>query len=204
MHLAMLDSTKKYLEARTNTIVIGGFLSPGPDCRVTTKLQGTNPKLMQYMKIQQRLHLINLAISNSPWLAVSPWEALDNKDPIHFTRVLEHHSVLFKSVLPAIKCAFLCGSDLGYPLLQQHALCPSLPCPFPVMIFHRHSKTSRNAVLQEPLKKANFTVISDPFAADISSTEIRAALLQGASVQQIEYFCAPAVAKELVGQRLSD
>lgn len=106
-HISMMETAKKTLESQRRSVV-GGYISPSHDAYVSQKYDG-NARL----SAEHRLHLCNLAVKDSDWLMVDPWEARYLPTDINFTDVMRR----LKAYLTAhfdglgIEVFYVCGTD---------------------------------------------------------------------------------------------
>lgn len=104
-HLAMVEAARRAVE-RTGRVVVGGYLSPGPD----RYLQRKRP--VSVAPAAARVADLAAALAGSTWLDVDPWEALAGRGTVNFTEVTARlQSHLRRHVDGRIEVWFVCGAD---------------------------------------------------------------------------------------------
>lgn len=104
-HISMMEAAKERLE-KDGFNVVGGYLSPSHDDYVSTKKYGDAK-----MSASHRVHLCQLAVLNSKWLMVDPWESLYLKTDINFTDVLLRLQSYLNKYFDNIEVWYVCGAD---------------------------------------------------------------------------------------------
>jgi nicotinic acid mononucleotide adenylyltransferase len=104
-HIETMIQAKKAVEENDFT-VIGGYLSPGHDEYIYSKIKD------KAIPAYHRIKLINDAVKDIDWLFVDPWEALFCKVAVNFTDVIQRLQLYLKQHLGVeIPIFFVCGSD---------------------------------------------------------------------------------------------
>ena len=104
-HLELMASARAAVEA-AGFSVVGGYLSPGHDEYLRLKLGDAA------LSPSHRLELCGLAVADSDWLMVDPWEALGCAVAVNFTDVVARlEAYLAHHVGPDITVFYVCGAD---------------------------------------------------------------------------------------------
>lgn len=106
-HISMMEAAKERLE-KDGHKVVGGYLSPSHDDYVSTK-HGGEAKL----SAAHRVHLCQLAVKDSNWLMIDPWEAQYVPTDINFTDVVLRLQSYLNKYLPDhnLEIWYICGAD---------------------------------------------------------------------------------------------
>lgn len=110
LHLRMFYIARKYLEEHTEFDVLGGLISPHHATEVRSRCR-QRPR--EIIPPRHRLAMARLAVGDSNWLTVDPWE-ITRRRTMDYLSVLEHVQQLFETCfaeLP-VKLIYLCGSDV--------------------------------------------------------------------------------------------
>ena len=110
LHLRMFEMAADYARFNTNFEVVGAYLSCVGDAYKKTGL----------VKAEHRINMCNLAVAQSSWISVDPWEAL-HSEYLETAKVSDHFSEEINETLGGVetpvgkkKCtiALLAGADL--------------------------------------------------------------------------------------------
>ncbi len=107
-HIAMMEVARDALSKRGYT-VIGGYFSPSHDDYVSTKYGGEAE-----LNSDHRIYLSQLAVQESDWLMVDPWEARFVPTDINFTDVIRHLKAYINHYIEAaspIEVFYVFGGD---------------------------------------------------------------------------------------------
>ncbi len=107
-HIAMMEVAKRELEKRGHTVV-GGYISPSHDNYVSTKYNGEAE-----LNSDHRIYLAQLAVQDSEWLMVDPWESRYVPSDINFTDVMTRLQQYLRHYLPRarpLQLYYVFGSD---------------------------------------------------------------------------------------------
>ncbi len=106
-HLSMMEVAKQEVEKRGYQVV-GGYFSPSHDDYVSQKYGGEAE-----LNSQHRIYLSQLAVHESDWLMVDPWESRYVPTDINFTDVISHLKQYLAYYLkqPALDIFYVFGSD---------------------------------------------------------------------------------------------
>lgn len=110
LHLRMFEMAADYARFNTSFEVVGAYLSCVGDAYKKTGL----------VKAEHRINMCSLAVAQSSWISVDPWEALHSKY-LETAKVLDHFEHEINQVIGGVetpvgkkKCriALLAGADL--------------------------------------------------------------------------------------------
>ena len=110
LHLRMFEMAADYARFNSNFEVVGAYLSCVGDAYKKTGL----------VKAEHRLNMCSLAIQQSSWISVDPWEAL-HSEYLETAKVLDHFQEEINGVLGGVetpvgkkecRIALLAGADL--------------------------------------------------------------------------------------------
>ena len=110
LHLRMFEMAADYARFNTQFEVVGAYLSCVGDAYKKTGL----------VKAEHRINMCSLAVGQSSWISVDPWEAL-HSDYLETAKVLDHFEEEINGVIGGVetpvgrkKChiALLAGADL--------------------------------------------------------------------------------------------
>ena len=110
LHLRMFEMAADYARFNTNFEVVGAYLSCVGDAYKKTGL----------VKAEHRINMCSLAVQQSSWISVDPWEAL-HSEYLETAKVLDHFEHEINEVIGGVqtphgrkKCriALLAGADL--------------------------------------------------------------------------------------------
>jgi nicotinamide mononucleotide adenylyltransferase len=110
LHLRMFEMAADYARFNTNFEVVGAYLSCVGDAYKKTGL----------VKAEHRINMCTLAVQESTWISVDPWEAL-HSEYLETAKVLDHFDHEINEVIGGVetpvgkkKChiALLAGADL--------------------------------------------------------------------------------------------
>lgn len=110
LHLRMFEMAADYCRFSTNFEVVGAYLSCVGDAYKKTGL----------VKAEHRINMCTLAVGQSSWISVDPWEAL-HSEYLETAKVLDHFEHEINEVIGGVetptgrkKCriALLAGADL--------------------------------------------------------------------------------------------
>ena len=110
LHLRMFEMAADYARFNTQFEVVGAYLSCVGDAYKKTGL----------VKAEHRINMCNLAVQQSSWISVDPWEAL-HSEYLETAKVLDHFDNEINQVIGGVetpvgrkKChiALLAGADL--------------------------------------------------------------------------------------------
>lgn len=110
LHLRMFEMAADYARFNTNFEVVGAYLSCVGDAYKKTGL----------VKAEHRINMCTLAVEQSSWISVDPWEAL-HSEYLETAKVLNHFDHEINEVIGGVqtpagkkKCriALLAGADL--------------------------------------------------------------------------------------------
>lgn len=110
LHLRMFEMAADYARFNTNFEVVGAYLSCVGDAYKKTGL----------VKAEHRINMCTLAVQQSSWISVDPWEAL-HSEYLETAKVLDHFDHEINEVIGGVetpvgkkKCriALLAGADL--------------------------------------------------------------------------------------------
>ena len=110
LHLRMFEMAADYARFNTQFEVVGAYLSCVGDAYKKTGL----------VKSEHRVNMCNLAVQQSSWISVDPWEAL-HQEYLETAKVLDHFNKEINEVMGGIETpngkkkahiALLAGADL--------------------------------------------------------------------------------------------
>lgn len=113
-HIEILEKTKIHLENK-NIKVLGGYISPGHDEWVLSKIK--NSPNYENLNINNRIKIANdllksKFITGTQWIQIDPWEGLFNRVAINFTEVIDRLRIYLEHYLQIkIPIYYVCGGD---------------------------------------------------------------------------------------------
>lgn len=121
-HILFMEAAKKELEAR-GYVILGGYFSPSHNDYVRTK----DGELIEPF-LSKRIDSCRLAVKNSDWLMIDPWESKHVAHPITYTMVYDRLLKYVKYCFPNfknVKIYFVVGSDnAAYArVFKKHGYC---------------------------------------------------------------------------------
>ncbi|MCC6643440.1 hypothetical protein IT411_01705 [Candidatus Peregrinibacteria bacterium] len=108
-HLSLMETAKVKLEEKGMTVV-GGYFSPSHDDYVSTKYGGEAE-----LNSAHRIYLARVAVNDSDWLMVDPWEASYVPTDVNFTDVIERLQTYLRYHLERedLEVFYVFGADNG-------------------------------------------------------------------------------------------
>jgi len=186
MHVHMLEVAKKHLE-KADYCVVGGYISPSHDFHVMLKLGDEG------IKAKDRCNMIELALQDSDWIALSSWEC-EQDYFVDFGAVTKNIEEFIHQNFPEnkIECFYCCGGDLVIRCRLHNTT------SLKVIGVNRPGWTSPRYPNVEIKEKDEpnkiFYWAEDKSVGEHSSTEIRDRLKKGMSIDDITF---PSVVKYL-------
>ncbi|KAF2224458.1 nicotinamide mononucleotide adenylyl transferase [Elsinoe ampelina] len=175
LHLRMFEMAADYARFNTNFEVCGAYLSAVGDAYKKTGL----------VRAEHRINMCNLAVEQSSWISVDPWEAL-HEEYLETAKVLDHFDHEINVVRGGIetpngpkkaRIALLAGADLiqtmGTPGVWADADINYILANFGAFIVERSGTDIDEALSTLQRWKDNIYVIQQLVQNDISSTKIR-------------------------------
>lgn len=175
LHLRMFEMAADYARFNTNFEVCGAYLSAVGDAYKKTGL----------VKAEHRINMCNLAVEQSSWISVDPWEAL-HEEYLETAKVLDHFEHEINDVRGGIetpngrkkaKIALLAGADLiqtmSTPGVWAAKDIDYILSNFGAFIVERSGTDIDEALSTLQKWKDNIHVIQQLVQNDISSTKIR-------------------------------
>jgi len=175
LHLRMFEMAADYARFNTQFDVVGAYLSCVGDAYKKTGL----------VKAEHRINMCSLAVAQSSWISVDPWEALHEKY-LETAKVLDHFNYEINEVLGGVetpvgrkKChiALLAGADLiqtmSTPGVWAQQDIDYILRNFGAFIVERTGTDIDEALSTLQPWKDNIWVIQQLVQNDISSTKIR-------------------------------
>ncbi|KAK3701755.1 Nicotinamide/nicotinic acid mononucleotide adenylyltransferase 1 [Vermiconidia calcicola] len=175
LHLRMFEMAADYARFNTQFEVVGAYLSCVGDAYKKTGL----------VKSEHRVNMCSLAVQQSSWIGVDPWEAL-HSEYLETAKVLDHFEEEINGVLGGVetpagkkKCriALLAGADLiqtmSTPGVWAQADIDYILRNFGAFIVERTGTDIDEALSTLQPWKDNIWVIQQLVQNDISSTKIR-------------------------------
>lgn len=175
LHLRMFEMAADYARFNTQFEVVGAYLSCVGDAYKKTGL----------VKAEHRINMCNLAVQESSWISVDPWEAL-HSEYLETAKVLDHFDDEINQVMGGVetpegrkKCriALLAGADLiqtmSTPGVWAAKDIDYILRNFGAFIVERTGTDIDEALSTLQAWKDNIWVIQQLVQNDISSTKIR-------------------------------
>ncbi|KAF4549796.1 Nicotinamide/nicotinic acid mononucleotide adenylyltransferase-like protein [Elsinoe fawcettii] len=175
LHLRMFEMAADYARFNTNFEVCGAYLSAVGDAYKKTGL----------VRAEHRINMCNLAVEQSSWISVDPWEAL-HEEYLETAKVLDHFDHEINIVRGGIetpngpkkaRIALLAGADLvqtmGTPGVWAAKDIDYILANFGAFIVERSGTDIDEALSTLQRWKDNIYVIQQLVQNDISSTKIR-------------------------------
>ncbi|KAI5369733.1 Putative Cytidyltransferase-like domain, nicotinate/nicotinamide nucleotide adenylyltransferase [Septoria linicola] len=175
LHLRMFEMAADYARFNSNFEVVGAYLSCVGDAYKKTGL----------VKAEHRINMCSLAVQQSSWISVDPWEAL-HSEYLETAKVLDHFDHEINEVIGGVetpvgkkKCriALLAGADLiqtmGAPGVWADKDIDYILRNFGAFIVERSGTDIDEALATLQAWKDNIWVIQQLVQNDISSTKIR-------------------------------
>jgi len=114
LHLRMFYVARRYLEEKTDAEVVAGFVSPSHPTLVRQKYR-TRPR--EIIPPRHRLELTRIAVGDSSWLTVDPWE-ISRRRIMDYVSLLTHTQNMMRQQFPyleatnqPIQILYLCKGD---------------------------------------------------------------------------------------------
>nr|POF17852.1 nicotinamide/nicotinic acid mononucleotide adenylyltransferase 2 [Quercus suber] len=175
LHLRMFEMAADYARFNTNFEVVGAYLSCVGDAYKKTGL----------VKADHRVNMCNLAVQQSSWISVDPWEAL-HTEYLETAKVLDHFHQEINEVMGGVetpvgkkqaRIALLAGADLiqtmSTPGLWSQEDIDYILKNFGAFIVERTGTDVDEALSTLQQWRDNIWVIQQLVQNDISSTKIR-------------------------------
>ncbi|EMF17785.1 nicotinamide mononucleotide adenylyl transferase [Sphaerulina musiva SO2202] len=175
LHLRMFEMAADYARFNTQFEVVGAYLSCVGDAYKKTGL----------VKAEHRINMCTLAVEQSSWISVDPWEAL-HSEYLETAKVLDHFDHEINEVIGGVetpvgkkKChiALLAGADLiqtmGTPGVWADKDIDYILRNFGAFIVERSGTDIDEALATLQAYRDNIWVIQQLVQNDISSTKIR-------------------------------
>ncbi|KAF2718400.1 Nucleotidylyl transferase [Polychaeton citri CBS 116435] len=175
LHLRMFEMAADYARFNTQFEVVGAYLSPVGDAYKKTGL----------VKAEHRINMCSLAVQQSSWISVDPWEAL-HSEYLETAKVLDHFEHEINEVRGGVetpegkkKCriALLAGADLIQTMSTPNVWAPKdidyILRSYGAFIVERTGTDIDEALSALQQWKDNIYVIQQLVQNDISSTKIR-------------------------------
>ncbi|KAK6437065.1 Nicotinamide/nicotinic acid mononucleotide adenylyltransferase 1 [Oleoguttula sp. CCFEE 5521] len=175
LHLRMFEMAADYARFNTEFEVVGAYLSCVGDAYKKTGL----------VKAEHRINMCSLAVAQSSWIAVDPWEAL-HSEYLETAKVLDHFDHEINTVLDGVatpvgrkKChiALLAGADLIQTMSTPGVWAPKdidyILKTYGAFIVERSGTDIDEALSALQEWKEKIWVIQQLVQNDISSTKIR-------------------------------
>ncbi|CAK1355138.1 unnamed protein product [Cercospora beticola] len=175
LHLRMFEMAADYARFNTNFEVVGAYLSCVGDAYKKTGL----------VKAEHRINMCTLAVQQSSWISVDPWEAL-HSEYLETAKVLDHFDHEINEVIGGVetpvgkkrcRIALLAGADLiqtmGTPGVWADKDIDYILRNFGAFIVERSGTDIDEALATLGTWKDNIWVIQQLVQNDISSTKIR-------------------------------
>lgn len=175
LHLRMFEMAADYARFNTNFEVVGAYLSCVGDAYKKTGL----------VKAEHRVNMCSLAVQQSSWISVDPWEAL-HSEYLETAKVLDHFNQEINEVLGGVetpvgkkrcRIALLAGADLiqtmSTPGVWADKDIDYILKNFGAFIVERTGTDIDEALSTLQPWKDNIWVIQQLVQNDISSTKIR-------------------------------
>ncbi|TKX21046.1 nicotinamide/nicotinic acid mononucleotide adenylyltransferase [Elsinoe australis] len=175
LHLRMFEMAADYARFNTNFEVCGAYLSAVGDAYKKTGL----------VRAEHRINMCNLAVEQSSWISVDPWEAL-HEEYLETAKVLDHFDHEINTVRGGVetpngrkkaRIALLAGADLvqtmGTPGVWSAKDIDYILSNYGAFIVERSGTDMDEALSTLQKWKDNIYVIQQLVQNDISSTKIR-------------------------------
>ncbi|KAK3673987.1 Nicotinamide/nicotinic acid mononucleotide adenylyltransferase 1 [Recurvomyces mirabilis] len=175
LHLRMFEMAADYARFNTNFEVVGAYLSCVGDAYKKTGL----------VKAEHRINMCSLAIAQSSWISVDPWEAL-HEEYLETAKVLDHFHHEINEVMGGVetptgkkqaRICLLAGADLIQTMSTPGVWAPKdieyILKNFGALIVERTGTDIDEALSTLQPYKSNIFVIQQLVQNDISSTKIR-------------------------------
>ncbi|KAF2772383.1 Nucleotidylyl transferase [Teratosphaeria nubilosa] len=175
LHLRMFEMAADYARFNTNFEVVGAYLSCVGDAYKKTGL----------VKAEHRINMCSLAVQQSSWISVDPWEAL-HEEYLETAKVLDHFNHEINEVMGGVetpegkkhaRIALLAGADLiqtmSTPGVWGEKDVDYILRNFGAFIVERTGTDIDEALSTLQPWKDNIWVIQQLVQNDISSTKIR-------------------------------
>nr|POE64956.1 nicotinamide/nicotinic acid mononucleotide adenylyltransferase 2 [Quercus suber] len=175
LHLRMFEMAADYARFNTNFEVVGAYLSCVGDAYKKTGL----------VKAEHRVNMCNVAVQQSSWISVDPWEAL-HAEYLETAKVLDHFHREINEVMGGVetpvgkkqaRIALLAGADLiqtmSTPGLWSQEDIDYILKNFGAFIVERTGTDVDEALSTLQQWRDNIWVIQQLVQNDISSTKIR-------------------------------
>lgn len=175
LHLRMFEMAADYARFNTKFEVVGAYLSCVGDAYKKTGL----------VKAEHRINMCTLAVQQSSWISVDPWEAL-HSEYLETAKVLDHFDHEINEVMGGIdtpvekkkaRIALLAGADLIQTFSTPGVWSPPdidyILRNYGAFIVERSGTDIDEALATLQQWKDNIWVIQQLVQNDISSTKIR-------------------------------
>ncbi|KAF2863943.1 Nucleotidylyl transferase [Piedraia hortae CBS 480.64] len=175
LHLRIFEMAADFTRFNTNFELVGAYLSPVGDAYNKTGL----------VKAEHRLNMCNLAVAQSSWISVDPWEAL-HREYLETAKVLDHFDYEINTVRGGVetpsgkkKCqiSLLAGADLiqtmSLPNVWARQDVDYILKNFGAFIVERSGTDMDEALAALQPWKDNIWKIPQLVQNDVSSTKIR-------------------------------
>ncbi|KAK5163870.1 Nicotinamide/nicotinic acid mononucleotide adenylyltransferase 1 [Saxophila tyrrhenica] len=187
LHLRMFEMAADYARFNSSFEVVGAYLSCVGDAYKKTGL----------VKAEHRINMCSLAVQQSSWISVDPWEAL-HSEYLETAKVLDHFEEEINGKLGGVetpvgkkKCriCLLAGADLiqtmSTPGVWAQADIDYILRNFGAFIVERTGTDIDEALSTLQPWKDNIWVIQQLVQNDISSTKIRLFLRRDMSIRYL-------------------
>ncbi|KAG9958646.1 Nucleotidylyl transferase, partial [Aureobasidium melanogenum] len=175
LHLRMFEMAADYARFNTNFEVVGAYISAVGDAYKKSGL----------VKAEHRINMCSLAVEQSSWISVDPWEAL-HEDYLETAKVLDHFEHEINTTRGPFntpqghkkaKIALLAGADLIQTMSAPGVWAPKdidyILSNFGAFIIERAGTDIDEALSTLQQWKDNIHVVQQLVQNDISSTKIR-------------------------------
>ncbi|KAI4727337.1 Nucleotidylyl transferase, partial [Aureobasidium sp. EXF-10728] len=175
LHLRMFEMAADYARFNTNFEVVGAYISAVGDAYKKSGL----------VKAEHRINMCSLAVEQSSWISVDPWEAL-HEDYLETAKVLDHFEHEINTSRGPFhtpqgpkkaKIALLAGADLIQTMSAPGVWAPKdidyILSNFGAFIIERAGTDIDEALSTLQQWKENIHVVQQLVQNDISSTKIR-------------------------------
>ncbi|KAK5125007.1 hypothetical protein LTR85_001197 [Meristemomyces frigidus] len=187
LHLRMFEMAADYARFNTQFEVVGAYLSCVGDAYKKSGL----------VKAEHRINMCSLAVAQSSWISVDPWEAL-HAEYLETAKVLDHFNEEINEVIGGVetptgrkKChiALLAGADLiqtmSTPGVWADKDIDYILKNFGAFIVERTGTDIDEALSALQPWKSNIWVIQQLVQNDISSTKVRLFLRRDMSIRYL-------------------
>ncbi len=159
-HLDMMTYAKQVCEQRGQP-VIAGYMSPSHDVYVSCKYNGT-----AFFPAWQRLHWIDLAVQDIPWLRTCAWESVVAPTSLNFTDVIERMQRYLERHGRRVRVVYVFGEDNrhfanAFESSADYVCVPRSEVSSSAVRLGRHDYLPRHVNLSTPSPKGKYILRSD-------------------------------------------